>query len=209
VLATTGLSALSSGAQSFAKSLHMAPGGRWLALLLSVALNIVLFVAGFRILTVRPVTTRDVVHGAVIAAVAWQVLQTVGTYYVAHKLKGSREIYGVFAVVLGLIAWIYLESVIIVLCAEFNVVVRNRLWPRSLMTPFTDKVQLTRADRQAYRSYARSQRFKGFQFIEVEFDQPLKAQGPTRPDGTRPRESEPARNAAEEEVGEAPVPPQL
>src|SRR5262249_30146412 len=76
VLATTGLSALSSGAQSFAKSLHVAPGGRWLALLLSVALNILLFVVGFRILTVKPVTTRDVVSGAAIAAVAWQVLQS-------------------------------------------------------------------------------------------------------------------------------------
>src|SRR5205823_293735 len=145
----------------------------------------------------------DVLSGAAIAAVAWQVLQTVGTYYVAHKLKGSQAIYGVFALVLGLIAWIYVESVVIVLCAEFNAVLRNRLWPRSLMTPFTDNVQLTPADRQAYRSYARSQRFKSFERITVDFSQPSQGQATTRPPRADGADCEPVEGAAEDEnVGE-------
>lgn len=172
VLATTGLSGLATGAHSFVNTLHLGGGGRVLAIVLSVALNVVLFIVAFRILTVEQVTTRDVIAGAVVAAVAWQILQGLGTYYVAHKLKGSREVYGVFAVVLGLIAWIYVESLVLVLCAELNVVVRHRLWPRSLLTPFTDNVKLTRADKQAYGSYARSQRFKGFETIDVEFGEP-------------------------------------
>jgi membrane protein len=36
-------------------------------------------------------------------------------------------VYGLFGIVLGLFAWIYLEAVIIVLAAELNVVLRERL----------------------------------------------------------------------------------
>ena len=48
-------------------------------------------------LTDRDVATRDIAIGATVAAVAWQLLQTVGTYYVAHKLAGASEVYGAFA----------------------------------------------------------------------------------------------------------------
>src|SRR5581483_4293968 len=108
--------------------------------------------------------------GAAAAAVGWQVLQEVGVYYVGHELKGASEIYGVFGLVLGLIAWIHVESLIVVFCAELNVVLRRRLWPRALLTPFTDDVQLTTADEQAYTSYAQAQQNKGFETIDVDFD---------------------------------------
>jgi membrane protein len=79
-------------------------------------------------------------------------------------------VYGIFGVVLGLMAWIYLESLIVVLCAELNVVRHRHLWPRSLLTPFTDNVVLTPADETAYDSYAQAQQHKGFETIEVGFD---------------------------------------
>jgi hypothetical protein len=72
--------------------------------------------------------------------------------------------------VLGLIAWIHLESLVVVLCAELNVVLRDRLWPRALLTPFTDDVDLTPADEEAYASYAQAERTKGFETIDVHFD---------------------------------------
>ena len=184
VLATTGLSALVTSARSLINDLHLGIGGQVLASILSVVLNLALFTVAFRILTVAVVSVRDVLPGAVVAALAWQVLQGLGTYYVGHKLKGSSEIYGTFAVVLGLIAWIYVESVVLVLCAEFNVVVRHRVWPRSLLTPFTDNVTLTTADEQAYRSYAQLQRFKGFEKIDVQFG------APSAPPVPQPPESE-------------------
>ncbi|MDQ2754820.1 MAG: YihY/virulence factor BrkB family protein [Actinomycetota bacterium] len=187
VLATTGLSALASGANSYVNSLHIGAGSRVLAILAAGALNLLLFVTAFRRLTVANVSTRDVLTGAAVAAVTWQILQAVGTYYVAHKLKGSREVYGVFALVLGLIAWIYLEAIILMFCAELNVVLHRRLWPRSLLTPFTDRVKLTAADRSAYGSYARSQRFKGFETIDVEFGEPPPPEGAeVEPTGTQP-----------------------
>ena len=172
VLATTALSALATGAHALINSLQLGVAGRSLAIVASAALDIGLFVVAFRVLTARQTSLRDVVVGAVTAGVMWEVLQDVGTYYVAHELKGSREVYGVFAVVIGLMAWIYLEAAVVVLCAELNTVLRARLWPRSLLTPFTDNVELTRADEHAYGSYARAQRFKGFERISVDFDGP-------------------------------------
>src|SRR6185312_7580678 len=139
------------------------------AIVLAVALNIILFVAAFRVLTARDVSIRQVLGGAIVAAVGWQVLQTVGTSLVSHQLKGASASYGIFGVVLGLLAFIYLAAILLVLCAEFNVVRAEKLWPRSLLTPFTDNVQLTPEDRRAYASYAAAQRNKGFEEINVDF----------------------------------------
>ena len=55
-----------------------------------------------------------------------------------HVLRGASEAYGVFGLVLGLIAWIYLLSLVTVLAVETSVVAERRLWPRALLTPFTD-----------------------------------------------------------------------
>ena len=56
-----------------------------------------------------------------------------------------------------------------VLGIEINVVLADRLYPRALLTPFTDNVELTEADRRAYAAYARAQRHKGFEVVEVTF----------------------------------------
>ena len=75
-----------------------------------------------------------------------------------------------FALVLGLLAFLYLISTTLLLCAQANVVATDRLYPRALLTPFTDKVELTRGDRKTYTGQAKAQRAKGFQRIDVTFD---------------------------------------
>ena len=121
----------------------------------------------------------------------WQVLQAAGTYYFGTALSGTTATYGLFGVVLGLLVWLYLSAFTVVLCAEVNVVRARRLWPRSLLTPFTDDVHLTRGDRKAYESYAETERHKGFETVEVGFDQappeadPREERGRWR--GRRPR----------------------
>lgn len=170
VLVTTVLTGLGSAAHSYGA--HVATGMRVLLLTGSVVADLVLFVVAFRLLTAREVAIRDLLPGAAIAAVAWQLLQAVGTYYVGHKLKRSTDVYGLFGIVLGLFAWIYLEAAVVVLCAEVNVVRACRLWPRALLTPFTDTVRLTGADRRAYTSYAEMRRHKSYERIDVSFDQP-------------------------------------
>jgi YihY family inner membrane protein len=169
-VATTVLSGLFTGSGS--GSLHLGIIGRFVALGVSLVGNMVIFVAAFRMLTADHVHRRDLVPGAVAAAVAWQGLQWLGTYYVRHSLTHATQTYGLFGVVLGLVAFLHLAGLLTLLCAEVNVVRARRLWPRSLMTPFTDDVHLTEADERSYESLATTQQTKGFEDIDVSFDNP-------------------------------------
>jgi membrane protein len=114
---------------------------------------------------------RDALPGAAVTAVLWQVLQMVGGIYVSHVIANAGEMNGVFAIVLGLVALIYIASVMAILGLETNAVLGKHLYPRALLTPFTDDVALTDADRRVYREYARAQRHKGFERISVTFDE--------------------------------------
>jgi YihY family inner membrane protein len=136
----------------------------------SILANVVLFIAVFRLLTARVVTVRELLPGAMFAALCWQLLQALGTTYVSRVVVHSSDIYGVFGIVLGLLAWIYLAAVILVLAAELNVVHACRLWPRSLLAPFADGLPLTPADERAYVSYVDMRRYKSFEHIDVTFD---------------------------------------
>jgi hypothetical protein len=82
------------------------------------------------------------------------------------------EMNAVFALVLGLVALLYVAAVMAMLGIEINVVLAKRLYPRALLTPFTDAVDLTDADRRVYTEYAKAQRHKGFEKVTVTFDQP-------------------------------------
>jgi YihY family inner membrane protein len=168
VLATTILSALGGSA---AASGTLFSG--WVALLVTAAavvVNAAIFMAAFRISTATKLSVRDVAPGAIIAAVIWQLLQLFGTAYVANVVKDADATYGVFAVVLGLLAWIFLAALGVVLSVEINVVHTKQLFPRALLTPFTDNVDLTHADQRAYTDAATSQRHKGFESVDVTFD---------------------------------------
>jgi hypothetical protein len=61
----------------------------------------------------------------------------------------------VFAIVLGLLAWIYLAAEITLYCAEMNTVVARNLWPRTMVQP-----PLTEADQRslAYQATANQRR---------------------------------------------------
>lgn len=70
---------------------------------------------------------------------------------------------------LGLIAFVHLTAVAVVISVEVNVVRVEKLYPRALLTPFTDDVELTAGDRSAYAAQAKAQRSKGFEDIDVTF----------------------------------------
>ena len=167
VLGTTALSTLGSGNAGSLGALRQV-----LALLASIAVNAVVFVFAFRLATTRRLGFSQVAPGALAAAVLWQLLQTFGVSYVSHVVSRASLINGVFALVLGLLAFLYLAAVFCVLCVEINVVRVDRLWPRALLTPFTDDVDLTPGDRRSYTGMAKSQRQKGFEQVHVTFDQP-------------------------------------
>jgi membrane protein len=137
--------------------------------LAAVAVNTGVCVMAFRITTTRSLNYLQVLPGAVAAAVVWQLLQWFGAVYIDHVVKTASATNSIFALVLGLIAFLYLVAVTLVLCAEMNAVRVDRLHPRALLTPFTDAVTLTPADRRAYTQQAKAQRAKGFQDIQVTF----------------------------------------
>jgi uncharacterized BrkB/YihY/UPF0761 family membrane protein len=104
----------------------------------SILLNIGLFAMAFRLLTPTTVAWRPLMPGAVVGGFGWTALQYVGGALVEHTLKNSSQVYGFFAIVLGLLAWIYLGAQLTLYAAESNVVRTRRLWPRSLQPPLTD-----------------------------------------------------------------------
>ncbi|SOC46710.1 inner membrane protein YhjD [Blastococcus aggregatus] len=167
VVGTTALSTLGTGS---AGSLDMAV--RALVLIASVLINAVVFTFAFRLATTRKLSLRDVLPGALLAAVFWQLLQTFGVTYVDRVMDSASAVNGVFALVLGLLAFLYLAAVAGVLCVEINVVRVDHLYPRALLTPFTDAVQLTPGDRRSYTGKAKAERLKGFETVHVTFDQP-------------------------------------
>jgi len=137
--------------------------------LLGVGINGLICLVAFRVTTARELSYRQVLPGAVTAAVVWQILQWFGARYVGHVVKSASATNSVFALVLGLLAFLFLVSSTLVLCAEINVVLVEQLYPRALLTPFTDDVELTAADRKTYTKKAKAERVKGFQRVSVRF----------------------------------------
>lgn len=131
----------------------------------SAVIDLVLFTASFRLLTAAQLTTREVLPGALLAAGFWLGLQALGGAFVTQVLAGSSQTYGGFAAVIGLLSWLLIASELILIAAELNVVLAQRLWPRSLTGV------LLEADRQTLRASAHAAQIDRRQQIEVSFDQ--------------------------------------
>ncbi len=169
ILGTTFLSAL--GSEVDALGLSIGPGLQMLRSVAALLLNAGVFVLLFRLATTHKHSLKRAVPGALFAAVSWQLLQQlVLSQYVGQVIKDASVVNSVFAVVLGLIAWIYVGATIVVFGVQINVVKAHRLYPRALLTPFTDNVDLTKADQQAYSDYAEATRSKDFQSVDVSFE---------------------------------------
>jgi YihY family inner membrane protein len=132
--------------------------------LLALASNLLLFFAAFRFLSPDEIATRDLLPGVVFAAVLWQILQHIGGYYVSHVVRHAQETSGLFAFVLGLLAWLYLGGQLTLIAAEINVVRARRLWPRSFTAPLLD------ADRRALTSSAETEERVQQENVEVTFE---------------------------------------
>ncbi len=134
--------------------------------LVALASNLLLFFAAFRFLSPDEIPTRDLLPGVAFAAVLWQILQHIGGYYVAHVVRHAQETSGLFAFVLGLLAWLYLGGQLTLIAAEINVVRARRLWPRSFTAPLLD------ADRRALTSSAETEERVQEENVEVTFERP-------------------------------------
>jgi uncharacterized BrkB/YihY/UPF0761 family membrane protein len=136
----------------------------------TVLLNAVVFMFLFRLATTHEHSLREGAPGAFAVALMWQGLQLAGAAYATRVIAHANEMNKTFALVLGLVALIYIAAVMAALGVEINVVRTKRFYPRALLTPFTDNVDLTEGDRRAYAAYAKAQRHKGFESVRVTFD---------------------------------------
>ena len=181
IIATTLLSELAGGAAASVLSVLSGPAGYVGAIVVSLLLNIGLFWLGFRLATASEVRRNELFLGALLAAIVWQILQLLGSYLVSHDLSKSNSLYGVFGVVLGLMAWLYLQAEFTLYAVEAAVVKSRRLWPRTLVPP-----PLHDPDRRAYELYAQAQqRFPGEEIDIRIADDPTKQpadQAPARQD---------------------------
>jgi len=135
-----------------------------LAFALSTAIDIGLFFVAFRIAAAKIVATRDLILGAILSSIAWQILLSLTGITISHDLKHAQAVAGFFGVVLGLLAWFGLQATAMIYAIEADVVRAHHLWPRSITQP-----PLTPADKKFLLEATAVEKRRAEQEITVEF----------------------------------------
>jgi membrane protein len=140
-----------------------ATGENVAAVVLSIAVDALAFLAAFRLLTPPAASSRELLPGVAVAVVGLLVLQSLGSWYVDATIARATDTYGLFATVIGLLSWLSLAAHLVLVSAEINAVRVLRLWPRSLGGP------LTPADTRAFAGYAERARRAPVERIVVQW----------------------------------------
>jgi membrane protein len=176
ILATIGaglvLTTLISGyVTSSAHSIGIGVGGRIAGYAISIVLDLGLFVAAFRLLTDRELSTREVLPGALLSGLVFFILQELSAFIIARHLHSAQSTYGHFATVITLLWWFYLQAIVTLLGAQLNVVLNERLYPRSLV-----HAPQTPADHRVLEAYARERSYQPEEKVTARVERP-----PARP----------------------------
>jgi YihY family inner membrane protein len=147
VLATIGLglvltTLLSSFITSSANGVNLGLAGHIGGYLIAAAFDVALVIAAFRLLPARELSIRDVLPGALLTGVVFFVLQELSAFIISRHLKNAQSTYGHFATVITILWWFYLQSLVTLLGAQLNVVLEQRLFPRSLFGPARTEADL-------------------------------------------------------------------
>jgi YihY family inner membrane protein len=134
-------------AASISAGLAAAAGHGFLFRGLSITVNLIIlfwlftFLINFSLPRHVPLSQTRV--GAIVAAIGLVILQLLGGYILAHELKSLDALYSYFALSLGILFWIYLQSKMLFYAVEISIVSSQKLWPRSL-----ESSSLTAADKR-------------------------------------------------------------
>ncbi len=112
--------AAASGFAALGRGLPVTVG----ALCFTLLVHFALYDVAFRLLTPLQLSARDVAPGAAFGAGAWTVLLLAGTYLVGHQIGRMSDVYGSFALVLGLLWWLYLAAQIVMRRTDEHIAVR-------------------------------------------------------------------------------------
>ncbi|HZU60882.1 MAG TPA: YhjD/YihY/BrkB family envelope integrity protein, partial [Solirubrobacteraceae bacterium] len=105
----------------------------------------------------------DVLPGALLSGVVFFILQEASAFIISRHLKSASPTYGHFATVITILWWFYLQAVVTLLGAQLNVVLKERLHPRSIV----DSPQ-TEADRRALQAYAEERTYQPEERVHTE-----------------------------------------
>ena len=106
--------------------------------LLSVAVNIValywVFIFILKASIDRKISIKKIRLGALLSSLGLVFLQIIGGFILASQLKTLDTLYSIFALPLGLLFWIYLQSQVVYIAVVASAVNTKKLWPRSINT---------------------------------------------------------------------------
>jgi YihY family inner membrane protein len=159
------LAIVSTGAAGFVGATSHGAFAVIAGVLIALIVNLLTFMTAFKLLTAIDLEWRDLLPGVIVATISWQLLQHLGGYYIDHELKRTGPLYGTFALVLGLLAWLYLGAQLTLVAAEINVVRARKLWPRSF---FADP--LLQGDKRALTASAETEERVPEEDVTVSFD---------------------------------------
>jgi uncharacterized BrkB/YihY/UPF0761 family membrane protein len=97
-----------------------------------LVVNTGLYFVTFTLLTAKTIGPRGLLPGAIVGAVAFTALITVGTGLITHQLKNTSATYGAFGTVIGIVTFLLLLAKLSMYAAELNPVLARRIYPRAL-----------------------------------------------------------------------------
>jgi YihY family inner membrane protein len=164
LVGTTIVSGFVTGNES---AVNLAWWGRIAGYAIAIGLDVGLLLLAFRLLTSRRVSFRDVLPGALLSGLVFWILQEVSSLIISRELSKTQSTYGTFATVITILWWFYLQAQVTLLGAQLNVVLVERLHPRSLFGgPETE------GDFRALEVYAQEEAYHGQEeVVAARFDE--------------------------------------
>ncbi len=132
VLSSIAASMSTVGAQYFGGS-SVVP--RLLILLAAFLANCSGYLLVLHLLSPSGTPWRTLLPGMALGAIVWTTLQALSGFLLGHELHHASQIYGFFAVVIGLVFWINLGAQLFLYATEFNLVLARHEWPRYFFSP--------------------------------------------------------------------------
>jgi len=97
------------------------PIGYGLSLLLTITLDVALFMTLYLILPHGPASWREVVPGAISAGLLWELAKRIFLYFISAYLSVTNLVYGTVTTIIAFLFWAYIGSLIFIFGARVSV----------------------------------------------------------------------------------------
>ncbi|MFN2305208.1 MAG: YihY/virulence factor BrkB family protein [Anaerolineales bacterium] len=102
------------------------------AFMVPIFTNILMFWAIYHWIPMVKVSRKASLIGAVIAGIAWELLNNVFTWYLSSGLSTYRLVYGSVGTVVALLFWIYITAIIILMGAHLTASIHKAFQKKSV-----------------------------------------------------------------------------